>query len=334
MSNSIYKLFVVMVSIPFTLIFLFSIIVLVPIFASESATISLTDNSSTKNLSMCVNNQFVTLTNGVYTTVPGKQVIKVFYGDIEAGLGCDNQYIQFKKTFESSLDLKAGEMYTVTSTGKADLTGVIKHNKAILVSQTDLPNNKQSTSIISWKSVIESEVKNKNAICVNQKVLKEDNAGSKQISVDPGYYKVSFDYDQSGDLCNPILPESEGHTLILDIGCDCNAKYEITTKKDDDYAKAKYQGLNFATGSIEKQVEVIIPPVKPIPVVPKPTVPETSAKPVPAPVQPITPVKTAPIPTATVRSGGGDNVVSLSILGSVLTGSLVYINKKKYLKWS
>jgi hypothetical protein len=336
MSKSIYKLFVVMVSVFFTVIFLVSTTISPSLFAAESdlAVISLVDNSSTKNLSTCINNQFVAFSSGKYSLPAGKQEIKVFYGDIEAGIGCNNQYIQFKKVFESSLDLKSGESYTITVTGKADLTGVIKHNKAVLVTQTELPNIKQSSSVISWKSVADAEVKNKNAICVNQKVLKEDNAGSKQISVDPGYYKVSFDYDQSGDLCNPILPESEGHSLILDIGCSCNAKYEINAKKDDDYAKAKYQGLNFATSTVTKQLEAVIPPVKPIPVVGKPDVPDLPVKPVPTTNPPPVVAKPAPVPTATVRSGGGDILVSIVSLGSIFVVSVLYITKKKSLKWS
>jgi hypothetical protein len=293
----------------------------------EGANVVLIDNSISKGISLCIDNQFVTPVNNQYSVSAGRVDIKGFYGDIESGLGCDNQYIQFKKVFEEVRDFKPGQTFTITATGKSDLVGLIKHNKAILLSQTDIVNSKQNGSTISWSSVTEPDVKNKNAICVNKKIIKEDKQGSKQIVVDPGYYKVSFDYDQSGELCNPILPDSEGDTLILDIGCNCSAKYEISTQKNDDYAKAKYQGLNFATNIVDK-AEVILPPVKPLPVVTKPIAPETPIKPI---------ISTKPAPeikpsTSTVRSGGGDNILSITMI-LLFAGLSFGVSKRKNLKW-
>jgi hypothetical protein len=325
MLKSLFKPFVVMVTALFAMIFLVSTTVSLNIFAenSDSSTVILVDNSTTKDLNLCINNQFLAL-NNKYPVIPGKNNIQVFYGKTDTASSCDNQYIQFKKVFESNVDLKAGQTYIISVTGKAELTGVIKHNKTVLISQTDILNMKKPGSIISWKTVDTADIKTKNAICVNKKIMAEDNAGSHQVTLEPGFYKVSFEYDQSGAICNPKLPDAEGHTLELDIGCECDAKYEISVKRDDDYNNAKYLGLNFAT-KMDEKVETAIPPIKPTPS--EKILKPIATNPSPAPI-------TKPIPTTTVRSGGENNTLVMVLTILLFSGFLYSKIKTKQLKWS
>lgn len=305
----------------FAMIFLVSTSVSLPIFAvnSDFAHIILIDNSSTKDLSLCINNKFVSLNNNENSVNPGKIDIKVFYGKADLGVTCDSQDSQYKRVFESSPNLKYDQTFTIVASGKANLTGVINHNKTVLTKESDIPNMQEPTSIISWKGIDTSSVKNKNAVCLNKKILTEDKSNSREVTVKPGFYNISFEYDQSGDICNPILPKSEGHTLELNVGCECDKKYEITVQKDDDYAKAKYQGLSFNTQTSEKKLETFVPPVKLIPVISKPPTPTPPAK---------------IAPPATVRSGGANNIAMIVAVSSVAFTSIYFISKRKTIKWS
>ncbi|MBC7472355.1 MAG: hypothetical protein H7196_03810 [candidate division SR1 bacterium] len=320
MSKFIFKPFVVMVLAFFVMIFLVSTTISLPTFAVnfDFAHIIVVDNTSTKDLNLCVNNKFVSLNNNEYSVNPGKTDIKVFFGKAELGVNCDNPYNQFKKVFEVNPDIGPDEIFTITASGKADLTAVINHNKTVLIKETEILNMQEPTSIISWKGIDKSSVKNKNEICLNNKVVMEDKVNSREITVRPGFYNISFEYDQSGDICNPVLPQSEDHTLELNIGCECDKKYEITVQRDDDYSKARYQGLSFNTQITEKKIETLIPPVKLIPVI---------SKPIPPPATKI-------IPSMTVRSGGGNNLFMIISFLSITIVSACFISKRKTIKWS
>lgn len=313
MLKVMFKPFAVMVMGVFALTFLVSTATNINTFAATSdfAHITLTDNSSTKELNLCVNNSFVDLKNGEYAVNPGKTDIKIYYGKLDTKGTCDNKYIQFQRVFNVTVDLKAEQTYAITASGKAELTGVIKHYKTVLVKESEIDKDNENHSIISWKNVDKSDLTNKDRICVNKKIVKEDKLGSRQAVIKSGSYKFSFEYDQDGMLCNPILPLSEGHTLELEIGCKEGMLYELGVERDDDYSKAYYQGLSFNTKSNNK--EEVVAPVKPI----------SST-----PVTP-TPSTLVPTQTVTVRSGGGNEWLAIPTLLSVGGIGFVTLKSKK-----
>jgi hypothetical protein len=316
MKRLINKPFAVMVLGVFALGFLVTTATTLTTFASqdETARISLVDNSSTKDLTMCVNGQKAVLQNSIYTLNPGKADIRIYTGKIEEKNGCDSDTIKHRKVFSSTQDLAANQTYEITVTGKAELVGVVKHNKTVLVDEKDLKDGKKPKSIVSWKSVTDSNVTRKDAFCVDKKIIKEDKPGSKQAVIEPGVHLFSFEYDQKGDMCNPILPLSEGHTLELSIGCKDGKYYEIGTKRDDDFGSAYYKGLNFTT-KLSKKEQAEVTPLRPIESTPVPT------------NQP----KLMPIPTTTVRSGGLDfGLIALSLF--VISSGAYIVYRRKNIK--
>jgi hypothetical protein len=322
MLKFIFKPFAVMVMAFFAFIFLVSTVIPITSFASDDlqATIILADNSSTKDLILCINNKFAEPKNNQYPVSIGANNIKIFYNKLDKS-NCNDSQTPKTKVYELTQNLNTGDVFTLTVTGKAEFSGLIKHNKTVLLGESDLEFDNDVYGVLAWKNVNPTLTPNVSEICVNNKILKESKPGSKQAIVEPGFYRISFEYYSTDTNCTPILPDSEGHSLYLDIGCLDGKMYELATEKDDDYGKASIQGLSVVTKlDVKVKVKTTTPtPITPLPA-PKP-LPEPALTPIassPPKVTPAIPVPVISPAVATTRSGGVEifgTIITFSILG-------------------
>lgn len=304
MSKSLIKSFAVMTVGIFALGFLVTTAITKNIFAESSklATISMVDNSTTKNLTLCINNTFVT---SPYSVNPGDISIKIYYGDLNGAKTCENSAKDIRNVYQETKTFVAGQTYTITVTGEAKLTGVTSNVKTVLLSTTDIGG---LTSKVSWKNT------DKTGVCVGKFLTSEDKAGSKQADIIHGNRTLSLNYSNNGIFCKSLSTDPS-QDLVLDIkcGCDGGKLYEIGIQGTEDHTNAHYSGLKFNTKLTDA---VVVPNPTPEPE-PTPT-PEdetpTDVTPLPTPEVPTpAPVKEQAVPevaelaqaqTVTVRSGG------------------------------
>lgn len=282
---------------------------------AQQAIITFEDKSTTKNLSLCVNNSFASTP---FSVKPGSVNVKVYFGSLNGATTCDIGSIQKNKVFEITKDLTDGQTLQIVAEGTATLTGVKQTVKPVLLSTKDLPGI-LSQNTVSWKAIAGSNVKYKDAICMDEFLIKEDSLGSMKSKVihSDAPRSFSFNFSRNGAFCTP---SDSGPKLAIDIKCGCEGAklYEIGLETTTDDSNTSYTGLTFTTKIINAEVV----PVTPVPQ-PKPPV---------IPVKPVTPVVATPVAplvqaqTVTVRSGGSNVFAVVSIILTI--GSLAYFATK------
>jgi hypothetical protein len=300
----------------------------------SKAKINFVDNSTTKNLTLCVNGSFVT-TGSEFN--PGNQIVKVYF-DSKSASTCDAIDLQKNKVFESSQLLSSGQTLTITAEGAASRATSTETIKPTLVSTSDLPGI-LSQNTVSWKNIANSNVKYKDAICMDGFLIKEDAPGSMKNKVIHGdtARNFSFDFTRNGAFCTPSATSAK---LAIDIKCGCEGAklYELGFEKVIVNVNTDITGLTFKTKIIDAPVVPVTPEVKPPtpPVTPVVDTPKVVTKPVTPPVVTPTPVASAPVvvkapelaqaQTTTVRSGG--SAVFLIALMSIALTSFAYLATK------
>lgn len=338
MFNAIIKSFAVMAIGMFTFGFLVTTATL-NTFATtvaQQSIITFEDKSTTKNLSVCVNNTFVTTP---FSTKPGSTNVKAYYGNLSGATTCDVASIQKNKVFEITKDLTDGQTLQIVAEGTATLTGSKQTVKPVLLSTTDLPGI-LSQNTVSWKAIAGSSVKYKDAICMDEFLIKEDAIGSMKSKVIHSDVprSFSFDFSRNGAFCtaSDLSPK-----LDIDIHCGCEGAklYEIGLETIIDNSNISYTGLIFTTKVINREVVPVLSPKPtptptPIPLKPVVPVPVIPTSPVVA-IAPVKSIETAPslasaplaqAQTVTVRSGGSNIFVIVSIILTI--GSLAYFATK------
>ena len=356
MFNSFIKSFAVMITGVFALGFLVTTATTTPVSAqmSKQAQIAFQDNTTTKNLTACVNNQFANSGSGLYTATPGSVTVKIFYGDIKGAKTCDSADLEKAKVFEITKDIVALQTLEINASGTAELTTVKEVFKPTLISTTPLAGFFDDNTV-SWKALENSNVKYKDAVCMGNFLIKEDAPGSRKASVIHGNRTFTYDFTKNGDsFCTPTFSTPDTK-LTLDIKCGCKGSnlFELGVETVKNIT-AQTSTLTFTTKLTDAPVipDVPKPPTPPTPpVAPKPpVVPVTPTPPVTpvvpvTPVTPIVPVVTTPVTpvvavatptppvalvqaqTATVRSGG--NAASMLIAPALLAiASLGYFVTK------
>lgn len=337
MSKSMIKSFAVMAVGIFALGFLVTTAITKSIFAegTKLATIVLEDKSNTKNLTLCVNNAFVT---SPYSVNPGDISIKLFYGDLKGATTCENSKKDIRSVYEETKSLTAGQTYTITATGEAKLTGVTSNVKTVLLSTTDIGG---LTSKVSWKAT------DKAGVCVGKFLTTEDKAGSKQADIIHGIRTLSLNYSNNGIFCKSLSTDPS-QDLVIDIkcGCDGGKLYEIGLQGTEDLTNAYYTGLKFNT---KLDDAVVIPPTpEPTPSPKEETPTEVTPLPTPGVVTPqpeesptSVPVKAeaveatpevaelAQAQTVTVRSGGNSAIFIAPMIAGLLAFAYFATKTKK-----
>jgi hypothetical protein len=342
MSNTIIKSFAVMITGIFALGFLVTTATTPATFAeaAKQATITFEDKSTTKNISLCVNN--TPAVSGVKVNI-GSINVKAFYN--LSPVACDSAK---NKVFEITKDLTAGQTLQIVAEGTAAVTGVKETTKPVLLKTTDLPGI-LSQNTVSFKAIANSNVKYKDAICMDGFLIKEDAPGSMKNKVihsdEPRNF--SFDFTRNGAFCTM---SDSSPKLAIDIRCGCEGAklYEIGFETNKDNSNISYNGLTFTTKIVEAPVVPVTPVTPTVPTTPTtPTVPTTPS----VPVKPVTPVAptipsvvtpvasttptatTAPLiaaQTATVRSGGSNVLLILPVLATFGLLSYIATKNKKF----
>jgi hypothetical protein len=322
MSNTMIKSFAVMAVSIFTLGFLVTTATPTTISLADStnqATITFEDKSTTKNISICANNLFVSSGSKVNS---GSNTVKAYYGNINGAATCDLPVLQKSKVFEITKDLTSGQTLQIIAEGTATLSGVKETIKPVLLSTTNIPGI-LSQNTVSFKAIANSNAKYKDAICMDEFLIKEDAIGSAKSKVIYSDVPRSFslDFTRNGAFCTA---SDSSPKLDIDIKCACDGAklYEIGFETIKDESNISYKGLTFTTKVLDAPVVPVIPttPVTPTtPVVPvTPVTPTTPVVPVvpTIPVVPVTPT-TPVVPTTPVTPTPKVNVVTPPVVTPV-----------------
>jgi hypothetical protein len=332
MKKSMFKSFAVMAVGIFALGFLVTTAITTKNIFAEGAKLAqvvLEDKSTTQNLSLCVNNSFV---SSPYSVTPGDVSIKVYYGDLKGATTCEKSKNDIRSVYEETKSLTAGQTYTITVKGAAELTGAVNSSKIVLLDSTPT----EPFSIVSWKSV-----PNATGVCMDKFLYTEDAPGSKQAVVIHGNGRsFTFDYTANDVFCTPKSTNSNSN-LKLDIKCGCDGArlYNLGIQGAVDNTNLHYTGLKFFSKTVDavKETETPVVDVTPLPTptVEEPT-PTTEATPVAVPAKaqdtPAAPVVAdlAAAQTVTVRSGG-NSVLFIAPLIAGLAAFAYFATKTKKL---